>query len=786
MTIEELLRTEGISIAPRITVFSDEDHCETVGLDYPNVSDPIQNDKGGTLTLHGMDEAFESILPITSYELVVDGQIYKAGKLDAAGDLSFTLPKMSSGDKVGMVYAVDKAGNRSEGVEVYFDVDDKTAPVLGGELAVTQTGNDFNLSWASATDDSPYEYTLVVKDGKNVVYTDENISGNKNSYTVNLADMDEISGKNLSFELFAHQEITEKGVEKTIQSATLKSSVALKDMEAPVAQITAFSDMDHYEAVGLDYANVSDPIQNDKGGTLTLHGMAEAFTDNVKVTSYELVVEGQTYNASKLGDYGQLSFALSKMSSGDKVGMVYAVDKAGNRSEGVEVYFDVDDKTAPVLGGELAVTQTGNDFNLSWASATDDSPYEYTLVVKDGKNVVYTDENISGNKNSYTVNLADMDEISGKNLSFELFAHQEITEKGVEKTIQSATLKSSVALKDMEAPVAQITAFSDMDHYEAVGLDYANVSDPIQNDKGGTLTLHGMAEAFTDNVKVTSYELVVEGQTYKASKLDNAGDLSFTLPKMSSGDKVGTVYALDAAGNRSNGVSVYFDVDDKIAPVLGGKLAVSQNGNDFNLSWASAMDDSPYEYTLVVKDGKNVIYTDENISGDMNAYALALPDDGYIGKNLSFELFAHQEISEKGEVKTIQSATLKSSVKVRDMIAPVVVWEDAVFVDNDYAEANGLDFINVSDPIHNGKGTLGLYGIDQVFADNVGIKSYELTVDNKVFKTDAAKMADYWLLNFNLSGLSLGDKTGSLCAVDAAGNRSAGIDVHFDVDDKKY
>ncbi|MBE6373614.1 MAG: hypothetical protein E7055_16290, partial [Lentisphaerae bacterium] len=142
-----------------------------------------------------------------------------------------------------------------------------------------------------------------------------------------------------------------------------------------------FADLDHYEALGLSYPNVSDPIKDTKGGTLTLHGIYDAFSGTA--ASYTLVVDGQSWTvaAKKVTDNGNLDFTLSKMTSGDKFGIVYAVDSKGKSLESASVYFDVDDTMAPVVAGKLAATQHGNDFDLSWAAATDDSPYEWSLTV---------------------------------------------------------------------------------------------------------------------------------------------------------------------------------------------------------------------------------------------------------------------------------------------------------------------------------------------------------------------------------------------------------------------
>ena len=581
---------------------------------------------------------------------------------------------------------------------------------------------------------------------------------------------------------------------------------------------TIFADADYAEKMGLnywDYLFVSDPIKDNKGGTLTLYDINTAFMGNI--AKYELVVNGTVYTvkASAVKD-GMADFKLPKMSSGDKQGMVYAVDAKGNRSEGVSVFFDVDDKTAPVLSGKLGMVQTGNDFNFSWNAATDDSEIMYKLVIKDGKNVVYPNAEIDGSTESFTVNLSQMGDISGKKLSAELIAYQENYDKGVYAPLLSKTLKASAAIADLEAPTVAEPGkvFADMDHAISAKLqDYYSVSDPIKDNKGGTLTLYGIDTAFNDNVAVAKYELVVNGTVYtvNASAVKD-GMADFKLPKMSPGDKQGMVYAVDAKGNRSEGVSVFFEVDDKTAPVLSGKLSMIQEDNRLEFTWNGAKDDSEIQYQLVIKDGKNVVCTNTGIDGDLTAWSVDLSQMGDIsGKTLSAELIAYQENYDKGVYAPLLSKTLKASAKVTpydvvtpspvipdgdktDSEAPVLQYPGISFADFDYAEKMGLlslgNFFPVGDPIDsvNG-GVLSLYDINYAFTDNVGITDFELFVDGTTYKATAAdvRFDSSWeglVLDFELSGISAGEKTGYITALDAAGNRSSAIAVHFDVDSK--
>ena len=210
-------------------------------------------------------------------------------------------------------------------------------------------GNEFNLSWTKAEDESEFTYNLVIKDGKNVVYATE-ISGDATSYSVNLLDMGIITGKSLSFELYASQYISEKGQPVLLQSSTLKASAKVVDVIAPEVTFDGvYADGDAVERLGLgwdDYLFAGDPIKNGKG-TLSLYDIDWAFTDNVGIKSYVLDVDNKSFttDSSKMADYGeytQLDFKITGLSSGDQMGMLYAVDAAGNRSAGITVYFDVD------------------------------------------------------------------------------------------------------------------------------------------------------------------------------------------------------------------------------------------------------------------------------------------------------------------------------------------------------------------------------------------------------------------------------------------------------------
>ena len=153
---------------------------------------------------------------------------------------------------------------------------------------------------------------------------------------------------------------------------------------------------------------------------------------------------------------------------------------------------------------------------------------------------------------------------------------------------------------------------------------------------------------------------------------------------------------------------------------------------------------------------------------------------------LTFELTASKTITSGGEDRVVTSNVLQSGVVVIDLSAPQVA-DGSIFADKDYAEANSLEEYNlVLAPIYNGNGILSLSDVDDVFFDETGVKTYVLEVDGKTYTARASwvrDIGDHSVLNFNLTGLSAGAKTGKLYAKDAAGNVSEAVEVHFDVRD---
>ncbi|MBQ7404159.1 MAG: hypothetical protein IJW05_12065 [Lentisphaeria bacterium] len=225
---------------------------------------------------------------------------------------------------------------------------------------------------------------------------------------------------------------------------------------------------------------------------------------------------------------------------------------------------------------------------------------------------------------------------------------------------------------------------------------------------------------------------------------------------------------------------------EPLAPVLTGRLNVRQEADSFKLTWDKAWDINPFTYTLKVKNGDEVVFEKE-IGSAENSCTIDLEDLPEMEENkLTFELTASKTITSGGEDRVVTSNVLQSGVVVIDLSAPQVA-DGSIFADKNYAEANSLEEYNlVLAPIYNGNGILSLSDVDDVFFDETGVKTYVLEVDGKTYTARASwvrDIGDHSVLNFNLTGLSAGAKTGKLYAKDAAGNVSEAVEVHFDVRD---
>ena len=487
----------------------------------------INNTKGGVISFI-LAELFPDSEAVASYELIVDGESYILKASDISnGTLQFKLPALCAGNKAGRIYALDDQGTRRETADVSFTVADNKAPLLTGKLEMYQeiVGGEegFVLDWESAEDESACLYKVEIKDGKTVVYSLAGISETSafvsfdqlKTYIADENISKKLSSKKYTATVEAYQ------VEGTIYSKKLTASAAALDTVAPEVQ-EDFS-------ISLDSS-----VNNVKKSTLSISGIESVFEDNFGVASYELKVNGKSFKlkASAVKN-DTLTFTLPALSSGTATGKLYALDAKGNRSEAVEVTFDVADKKAPRLTGKLSMVQTlieGEDaFDFSWQQAydADGAELEYTLVILCGKDVVYT-ATLAGTETFHSVLLSELEGVTGKKLTATITAYQ-----CDDESVKSKTLKSSCNIKDITPPE------------QVEGLSVGTATD-----KAAVLYW----AAATDNAGSVTYEIKVDGKTYTSKTT------TLTVKGLSSGPHTFTVTAVDQSKNKSS-VSESFTFD---------------------------------------------------------------------------------------------------------------------------------------------------------------------------------------------------------------------------------
>jgi autotransporter passenger strand-loop-strand repeat protein len=258
----------------------------------------------------------------------------------------------------------------------------------------------------------------------------------------------------------------------------------------------------------------------------------DAAPADAEIGAYEVrLADGRTISTKNN------SVTLKKLSAGRQTVTVVAVDKAKNRSEGVAFGFDVADITAPKTGKVMARQSSADTVELSMTGFSDNVGIAAYRVYLDGR--------LIGTTTASTFQYRK-DNLAGK-LAFSVTA---VDAAGNE----SKAGKANVTIQDVTAP-NQVT-----------GIAVA----PGAKENGATLSWN----VPDDNVGVVAYEVRLgNGQTV------NTKTNSVTLKKLSAGRQTVTVVAVDKAKNRSEGVAFGFDVADGTAPKT-GKVAARQSSAD--------------------------------------------------------------------------------------------------------------------------------------------------------------------------------------------------------------
>ena len=232
---------------------------------------------------------------------------------------------------------------------------------------------------------------------------------------------------------------------------------------------------------------------------------------------------------------------------------------------------------------------------------------------------------------------------------------------------ESKAVKANVAIKDVTPP-EKVTGIA-----VAAGAD--------QN-----VARLSWAVPF-DNVGVASYEVVLESGRKFTAKTN-----SIELKKLAAGRETVTVYALDKAKNRSEGVRFGFDVRDSTAPKNGKVTAVQSAADKVTLTMTGFSDNVGIASYRIYLDGTRI--------GETAGESFVFRRADLAGK-LTFSVVA---VDAAGN----ESKAVKANVAIKDVTPPEKVTGVRVEVDDTTAT------IRWNAP-----------------ADNVGVASYDVVIDGK-------------------------------------------------------
>ena len=458
-----------------------------------------------------------------------------------------------------------------------------------------------------------------------------------------------------------------------------------------------------------------------------------------------------------------------------KNGTVYfrGVDAAGNRSA-VASYkvSNIVDQTAPT-GGKITLKQTsGTSVSVSISGFTDkggiarydvylagkkigsttSTAYTYkaasqlTGTLKFSVKAVDTSGNVSAGRSAslttkkFTV-LTVVGTATEKTTTLkwnpvtmaEPLKQYEISIAGVKKVYKSKT--NSVTIKKLAAGNQKFTVYA-VDKAKNRKLVASNEEIHIKDitaPKGGRLKLTQKSQNsvqlaisnFKDNVGVKSYEVYL-GST----KVGTTTSSSYTYNGKDLGGKLQfSVYAVDAAGNKSKAKKASIKIKDATAPtkVTGLKVSGTPNEKTSVLTWTAA------------KDNVGVTQYEIKVSGSTKVYK---------SKTNSVTIKKLTPGKHTYTVTAIDKAKNRSTVSA-----------SAAFTVKDITAPKGGS-VKLAQSGNTIKFTISK------FKDNVGVKSYEVYLGDKKVGTTSSAAYTY------KGALTAGKMQFSVVAVDAAGNKS--------------
>lgn len=277
-----------------------------------------------------------------------------------------------------------------------------------------------------------------------------------------------------------------------------------------------------------------------------------AATDNVGVTGYTILRDGVPVGAV---DGSTLTYIDTSAEQGQTYSYaVSAQDKAGNTSSASRVVaIAVPDITPPSQPVYITVLMSGAAVNVSWQDSQDNVAvvgyrlYRNSVLISTSATTAYMDSSVTqGATYSYTLQAYD-----------------------AAGNVSAMSSAKSITIPDTTAPTSPGTP--------TVKLNSAKT--------GVVVSWSGS----TDNVGVSAYQVWRNG-----ANLKTVTNLTFTDTGVKQGSIASyVVYAVDAAGNRSNpsATSAAIKVPDTTAPsVPSGVTAASVIAKTVKISWKASSD----------------------------------------------------------------------------------------------------------------------------------------------------------------------------------------------------
>ncbi|WP_240421799.1 fibronectin type III domain-containing protein [Paenibacillus periandrae] len=412
------------------------------------------------------------------------------------------------------VEAKDTTGNISVVSNAVSAIIDTQAPTVPTNIAVSgTTGSTVTLTWTASTDNvsvSGYD-----------IYNGDRLTGSVNG-SVTTYTITGLTG-NMSY------------------SFTVKAKDAAGNISAASDAISVYVD-NQPPSVPTNLSLIS---YTPNSVIMTWWGSI----DNVGVTGYDVLVNGQVY----VTNYGATNFTVSGLNANTTYSItVKARDAAGNvsaASNALSVYIDT---LAPSTPTNLSLlSYTPNSVSVAWAGSTDNVGVTGYDVFVNGQAIV-----TNHGTTRYTVN--------GLNAN----------------TTYSITVKARDAAGNVSAASNVFSAYIDT---QAPSVP-TNLTLLSYTPNSATIAWTGS----TDNVGVLGYDVRVNGQFFAVNHVAT----SYTVNGLNANTTLSiTVRARDMAGNvsaDSNALSVYIDTQ---APSIPTNLMIaSRTVNSASITWAASTD----------------------------------------------------------------------------------------------------------------------------------------------------------------------------------------------------